>query len=459
MVNVWSYWKCNYCLSINRGDNRTCQNCGCSIPVGVKFLMPDNPQVIEAIHNGTAYIKPNLPLTESKIFSDVPEELVTTKANWICGKCFSQNKFEKETCESCGASKELATEDYFGNLLTKKESENDNKDICIIDIKESKKDDCTVEIEKETEKNSIDDTSAIKKELNEIASEENDIKKKEYSNDPVIKEKSENEIFYDVQSISSKSNSSLNKENRIKECIQNNKKFILLLSAMFFVLVLFIFLGWVFYPVTRTGKVQSFEWYRSIGVEEFKVYHEKGWSLPSNAHVTSTQREIHHHDKVVDHYVTKTRIIKEKVVDHYDTTYRDLGNGQTSKSEKPVYKTVEKTETYEEPVYKNVPVYRTRYYYDIGRWTKIDSLNTKGTDKNPYWYKIDFPPSDSNPNYGDKKQTSKSENYYAYVINDKNISTKVEFDYTLWENLSINTKVSYKTTRFSNTPSEKGHLA
>ena len=47
-MNVWSYWHCDACGNIIRGDNRTCPCCGRPIPNGVYYLMPDNPEVIKA---------------------------------------------------------------------------------------------------------------------------------------------------------------------------------------------------------------------------------------------------------------------------------------------------------------------------------------------------------------------------------------------------------------------------
>ena len=47
-MNVWSYWHCDACDNIIRGDSRTCPCCGSPIPNNVRYLMPDNPDVIKA---------------------------------------------------------------------------------------------------------------------------------------------------------------------------------------------------------------------------------------------------------------------------------------------------------------------------------------------------------------------------------------------------------------------------
>jgi hypothetical protein len=49
------------------------------------------------------------------------------------------------------------------------------------------------------------------------------------------------------------------------------------------------------------------------------------------------------------------------------------------------YKTVTKTRTKTETIYKDVPVYRTRYTYLIDKWVAADEKITNGNDFNPHW--------------------------------------------------------------------------
>ena len=78
------------------------------------------------------------------------------------------------------------------------------------------------------------------------------------------------------------------------------------------------------------------------------------------------------------------------MIDHYNTeySYSDNGNGTFTEHTKqvPVYKTEYYEETHQEPVYRQDPVYATKYYYDIDKW--FDSgrdYPSSGTDQNPYW--------------------------------------------------------------------------
>lgn len=80
------------------------------------------------------------------------------------------------------------------------------------------------------------------------------------------------------------------------------------------------------------------------------------------------------------------------VIDHYEdkVSHVDLGNGYfEEKTERaPVYKEETYTETSREPVYRQEPVYDTKYYYEIDRWTVVDAAKSSGHDQNPSWTEL-----------------------------------------------------------------------
>ena len=104
-MNVWTYWKCPACHAIIRGDSRACPSCGTPIPEGTKYLMPDNPEVVSAVQNGTVLIQEQ---AEQQTVTDekgikaevVSDELKSDKPNWNCPYCGYQNRFENTVCES-----------------------------------------------------------------------------------------------------------------------------------------------------------------------------------------------------------------------------------------------------------------------------------------------------------------------------------------------------------------------
>ena len=424
-MKVYTYWKCSKCNGIVRGDNRNCPACGNPIEEGTEYLMPNNPIVIEAVNNNAVLIGDNTRqleknIDENGITSDiVPEELESDKPNWNCIYCGYQNKAENSTCESCGAGKEEAKTDYFGN---KPKMEDYDK----------------VDYNRRTGTEYIDTpVSTVSGGFKPIETTALGGFK------PIEEPEDTNKISDKLKSIG----------NTILDFIRNNGKTLAIAVAA---VVSVVFLVWLFMPVTRHATVSGFNWERNIEIEEYKLCHESDWSVPSGGKITSQREEIHHYDSVLDHYETKTKQVSERVFDHYETHYVDSGNGQAEVEKTPVYKTVYHTETYEEPVYKQVPVYRTKYDYDIGRWKHLRDLTTEGYDKeNVYWPSTDVPTSVSFPSYGDERQGSKSETYNIVVIDEEGDTQNVSSTYSRWIETNVGDEIYYKTFRFSHTPITK----
>ena len=225
-----------------------------------------------------------------------------------------------------------------------------------------------------------------------------------------------------------------------------------LLKLLLAAVILIPLLIWLFKPVDRKAEVVGFRWERSIAVEKYTLCHENGWSAPSGARVTRTNQEIHHYDQVVDHYETRTRQVAEQVLDGYDTSYRDLGNGQGEVVQTPRYRTEYRTETYEEPVYRQELVYRTKYYYDIDKWVHDTDLRTGGDGHEPYWEETDIPTSVSNPAYGVRRQAGRTEHYYVSLQNEDREKYETEIKYSEWSGLSVGDKLTYQSFRFSKKP-------
>ncbi len=139
-------------------------------------------------------------------------------------------------------------------------------------------------------------------------------------------------------------------------------------------------------------KVTALNWVRNINIEENRMFSESGWKLPSGAEKTDARNEIHHYDQVLDHYENVDVRRSRQVVDHYETyyTYSDNGNGTFTEvpHERPVYTTEYYTETVRQPVYRSVPRYATKYYYNIWRWTPSRDVTARGDDHNTAWPEV-----------------------------------------------------------------------
>jgi hypothetical protein len=172
-------------------------------------------------------------------------------------------------------------------------------------------------------------------------------------------------------------------------------------------------------PAVIEGK----RWERAIVVEQRRVVEGEGWRLPDSAEVLSRERRYHHEgqevvgqrtetrqvprtERVPDGTETRTREVEERVrtgTRAYVCGQRDLGNGyfEDIKCTEPVYETRTRTETYEEPRWREVtrydtvrervaitrpvPVYQPYYTWRAPRWTPVDTLRARGDTARPAW--------------------------------------------------------------------------
>lgn len=162
-----------------------------------------------------------------------------------------------------------------------------------------------------------------------------------------------------------------------------NKKVIAIVLAVLLSIIGVIFL---FTPKEVNMQITDFSWSRSISIEQNRTFHESDWSVPAGGRVTSQQMEFHHYQSVLDHYETRTREVARERLSHYEysTTLIDMGNGYFEEEtiSTPVYETYYETEEYQEPIYRDEPVYAMKYYYDIDRYVYERSVNTSGTIRN-----------------------------------------------------------------------------
>lgn len=134
----------------------------------------------------------------------------------------------------------------------------------------------------------------------------------------------------------------------------------------------------------------GFNWERTVAVEALKTLTEEGWELPVGARLVGQREAIHHYDQVLQGYETKERQVSERVQvgqRTYVCGQRDLGNGffEDVECTEPVYETQTRLETYQEPVYSQVPVYDTQYTYEVDRWVRARTERAAGNDRRPQW--------------------------------------------------------------------------
>lgn len=180
-------------------------------------------------------------------------------------------------------------------------------------------------------------------------------------------------------------------------------------------------------------KVTRIEWARTINIEQNIQYSESGWQLPDGAELTGKKEEVHHYDSVLDHYENVAVQRSRQVLDHTETyyTYKDMGNGYFEEvpNERPVYKTEYYTETVQQPVYRNVARYQTKYYYTVWRWTPARDVSASGTDHNAQWPEVTLAENE--------REGKRTEAYAFEVVSEKkNTTTAYQLAEADWRNIN-----------------------
>jgi hypothetical protein len=203
-----------------------------------------------------------------------------------------------------------------------------------------------------------------------------------------------------------------------------------LIGAAFLV----VFLLWFFLGRTTEAPVtvSALGWERSVAVEVSREVREGGWDRPSGARNVVQSRKLHHTDKVVVGHNTREREVSEKVKTGTRTVVvgkRDLGNGmfEDITKEEPIYETRTRTESYQDPVYQDRPVYQTWYEYDIDKWVEKRTDRAAGADKNAAW------PA---PSLARGEREGKRVEKYTATVQLKDGKTQtIEVDKDLWDKL------------------------
>ncbi len=196
-------------------------------------------------------------------------------------------------------------------------------------------------------------------------------------------------------------------------------------------------------------QITGLNWQRSIEIEQYLQFSESDWTLPEGAEVTSRKQEIHHYDTVLDHYETVEVQRSREVLDHYDTsyTYRDMGNGHFEEVEHstPVYRTEYYMDTEQQPVYKQVPRFQTKYYYTIWRWKAVREETASGNAHDAAWPELNLA--------SDEREGTRREAYRFTVENTKN---KEQATYRIaesyWNQLNVNDAVFITAKRTGAAP-------
>lgn len=302
----------------------------------------------------------------SRTVSEEDKSLFTGVADWKCEYCGRLNKSDVETCIGCGSAREEAEKDYFD-----------------------------VRADEQKEKQKQEERRRAREHVSDV----------------------------EVQSNNSQRSSSISVSRLSRGREYLSKIGIVSALVMLFALIVFLCM-----PKSDTLQVKSLDWYRCIDIEVEKTFTENDWDMPIGARLLYTNNEVHHYDDVIDHYedvqVTK---YKEEVTGHY-YTYEDNGDGTADEIEHDITSLVPYTVIEQQAVYKKVPVYWTKYYYEIDRYVHSRDVETRGSGHTEYWGTVELGAKE--------REGRRSEKYSLIAVNKSDKEEKYTADYSLWSSLN-----------------------
>lgn len=196
---------------------------------------------------------------------------------------------------------------------------------------------------------------------------------------------------------------------------------------------------------TRTVEVvpTGFSWSRSIEIQIFKEITESGWTKPSDARNARSVKKFHHNDKVEDGTEPYTVTTSKQEADGTEVCgERDLGNGFSEDVYCTKYKTVTTTEIKYRTKYKDVPVEKDWYTYEVDRWVFSRSIDTSGADQKPLWGTFVL---------GAKERESGRTEHYSTSFSSPDGKTDyktLELDQSIWSTLRLKQKIKAQVNPF-----------
>lgn len=193
-----------------------------------------------------------------------------------------------------------------------------------------------------------------------------------------------------------------------------------------------------------TVVVTAHEWIREIRTEKFIPVTEEDWSLPDGAKLQKSFRDVHHYDKILAGYETKYRTVEKPAgTTRVKVGTRDMGNGyfEDIYETRTTYKSVR--ESYEEPVYKSVPVYATKYRYEIYRWKPDKTYRSQGRDASPKW-------SDTVPPITrTHRESERMEKYTLHFKDERDNEFSNECSFDFWQKTKDGDAVKAESNAFN----------
>lgn len=164
--------------------------------------------------------------------------------------------------------------------------------------------------------------------------------------------------------------------------------------------------GVITYRSETTARATQFSWMRKINIERWMTVQDSGWDIPPTGRELRSYRAIHHWESV------------------WVGSHRKCTTTGTGKNKKETCRTIDE--------YSSVPVYRTKYDYEIERWAVIKTPELSGNDKEPIWPDVtDIHDAHDPPQIGDERPGMRTSRY-TIVFQHETKAYTLDFPETRW---------------------------
>lgn len=200
----------------------------------------------------------------------------------------------------------------------------------------------------------------------------------------------------------------------------------------------------LFQPISLDATVSGLSWERTVKIERLTTVTESDWSVPTGGRILSQEEEIRRYEQVIDRYETRTRDVSEQVqvgTESYVCGTRDLGNGffEDKTCTRAIYETRTRTETYEEPIYRDEPVYDTKYTYEIDKWLPDREAVATGEEKSAYWPEFTLET--------DEREAQRTEKYQVRFLDEKGKTYTLKMEEETWNGFAVGESRELKVNR------------
>jgi len=196
-------------------------------------------------------------------------------------------------------------------------------------------------------------------------------------------------------------------EYRLRSPTRDGKDIIQIVGWVFLALCVIGICAWaITYRRTASARITHLTWMRAQNIERCQTVREDDWDIPGGGRYVDEYRAIHHYDRI------------------------PTGSHQQCSGSGKNRSCISITD------YTSVPVYRTKYVYDIERWVVVRTPKREGVDTQPFWPDISDLHTSEHLTIGNERPGQRISRYTAEVFAEKK-TYSLDMGETQWATFKV----------------------